>query len=289
MASHSAARQLDGRASSSGETLATVAAGTALIAWYRAPAEAALARTRLSRGGDYVPPDANVVARGLFVDAVVRLVPEALDELKVLAPQLPGRNLGVVTGDSDIFNQERPLRDWCLKFGFTAVPWVKGSSRDGTPHTAPLGADWLLELARRTTDYLRTQGDPPQTPAEVIKMCVTATYAPVEGPPPPCWDSDRVPEREFTARQKTYRDQVKQAARKAGRIVAPSVNHPRTAQRDFEWLALFQVGRLEVADLRARCRSRRPSADTIRMAIAAAAKHAAVHLRAAQRGRPRDV
>jgi hypothetical protein len=269
--------------------LATVAAGTSPDRVVSCAAETALARTRLSRGGDYVPPDANVVARGLFVDAVSRLVPEALDALHTLAPQLPDRNVGVVTGDAETFNQERPLRDWCLKFGFTAVPWVKAFRRDGTPYTVPLGPDWLLELARRTADYLRTQGDPPQTPAAVIRMCVTATYAPVEGPPPPGWDSDRVPEREFIARQKTYRDQVKQAAREAGRIVAPRVNHARTAQRDFEWLALFQVGRLEVAELRARCRSRRPSTDTIRMAIAAAAKHAAVHLRAAQRGRPRDV
>jgi hypothetical protein len=120
-------------------------------------------------------------------------------------------------------------------------------------------------------------------------MCVTATYAPVEAPPPPQWDSDREPEPEFIARQKAYRTQVKQAASAAGRRVARTVNNAHTAQRDFEWLALFQVGRLEVADIRARYSSRRPSVDTIRMAIAVAARDAGVHLRTARKGRPRDV
>jgi hypothetical protein len=248
-----------------------------------------LARTRLSRGGDYVPPDANVVARGLFVDAVSRLVPEALDALHALAPHLPNVHVAGEPQQPASYEQERPLRDWCLKFGFTAVPWITRSTPNGgTVHAVPIGADWLLERARRTAHYLRTQGNPPKTPAEVLRMCVTGIYAPVEGPPAPHWNSDLEPERAFKKRQEAYRVQVKQAVSAAGRIVAPSVNQTRTAQRDFEWLALFQVGRLEAAQIRAGCKSRRPSVDTIRERIVRAAKHAGVHLRTARRGRPPD-
>src|SRR5688500_14341761 len=108
-----------------------------------------MARTRLSRGGDYVPPDANVVARALFIDAVTRLIPEALDELKALAPQLPDQHVGSLTIDAETFALERPLRDWCLKYGFTAIPWAKQYRNDtGDTQAVPVGPDWLFELAR---------------------------------------------------------------------------------------------------------------------------------------------
>jgi hypothetical protein len=247
-----------------------------------------LARTRLSRGGDYVPPDANVVARGLFIDAVVRLVPKALAELNAVAPHLPDRGGLGLPLDPETLDQERPLREWCLKFGFTAVRWAK-LYRDatGTKHLMPVGRDWLLELARDTAHWLRT-GDDPQKPSDAIRLCVNASYPPVEGPPPPSWNIDLETERSFIGRQKAYRGHIKKLAIAAGRVLARRLNQPRTADRDFEWLALFQVGRLEAFEIRARCKSPWPSVDTIREAIEDAAKQAGVHLRAARRGRPRD-
>jgi hypothetical protein len=250
--------------------------------------EAALARTRLSRGGDYVPPDVNVVARGLFIDAVTRLVPEALDELKALAPQLPDQNDGLVTVDRRVYDHERSLRDWCLKFGFTAVPWKRHREHTdtGTTQTVPIGRDWLLELARQTTQWVRK--DDSWQIADVIKMCVTGSYAAVDGPPPPRWDIDVETEHAFIVRQNAYRVQVKQRAIAAGRVVARSLNEADTAKRNFEWLALFQVAGVEAADIRKRYKSPRPSVDTIREAIADAAREAGVHLRTARRGRPPD-
>jgi hypothetical protein len=247
-----------------------------------------LARTRLSRGGDYVPPDANIVARGLFIDAVVRLVPKALDELKMIAPHLPDHREPGLTFELDTFDLERPLLAWCLKFGFTAVPWAPvHRDETGHKHLGPVGHDWLLELARQTAQWLRSNDDP-RTPSDVIKMCVTASYAPVDPPSPPRWNIDLETEQSFIRRQKDYRTQVKQLAAAAGRVLARRLNKKHLAERDFEWLALFQVGRLEAFTIRARCKSPRPSVDTVREAIEDAAKQAGVHLRAARRGRPPD-
>jgi hypothetical protein len=144
-----------------------------------------------------------------------------------------------------------------------------------------------LDLARRTAQWLR-HDESRQTPADVIRMCVTASYAAVDRPPPPEWDSDRETEPAFMARQKAYRVEVKRRANAAGRVAARSLSRKHAAERDFEWLALFQVGRLEHVDIKERCKPPRPSVDAIRDAITAAAADAGVHLRAARRGRRPD-
>jgi hypothetical protein len=247
-----------------------------------------MARTRLSRGGDYVPPDANVVARGLFIDAVARLVPDVLEELKAIAPHLPDHEGSALTFAPKTFDLERPLRDWCLTWGFTAVPWAPlYRDETGTTQLVPVGQDWLLDLARNTAQWLR-KGDDPREPSHVIRIGVTASYRPVEPPPPPHWNIDMEPETSFIARQEAYRVQVKQLASAAGRVLTRQLNPKHSAERDFEWLALFQVGRLAAFQIRARCKSPRPSVDTIREAIEDAAREAGVHLRAARRGRPPD-
>jgi hypothetical protein len=246
-----------------------------------------LARTRLSGGGDYVPPDANVVARRLFIDGVARLAPEALEELRALAPHLPDGD--GLTLAPETFELERPLRRWCVTHGFTAVRWAPlDRDHTGTTHLFPCGPDWLLHLARKTAQWVRTCDDP-RNIAEVIQLCVTASYAPVDAPPPPRWNIDLETEEAFIARQAQYRRQVKHVATAAGRTLAHQFNQPQTAERDFGWLALFQVGRCEMVTIRARCKSPRPSLDTIRDAIAQAAHASGIHLRAARRGRPREV
>src|SRR4029079_9396473 len=103
-----------------------------------------MARSYLSRGGEVVPPDANFVARGLFVEAVARFVPEALDELKALASQLPDVNIAGLMCGPETFDRERPLREWCFTYGFTAVRWAKLDSDHSDAFDAfPVSSDWL--------------------------------------------------------------------------------------------------------------------------------------------------
>jgi hypothetical protein len=242
-------------------------------------------RTRLSRGGDYVAPEANVVARALFIDAVGRLVPEALEALQAVAIQLPDGSESAAAWDSTA----RPLRDWCRKYGFTATPWAHvPTDTSGSSEYIPDRHDWLFDLARRAAQWLRTNED--STPAaKILRMCVGGSYSVINLPDPPRWDNiDVETEAAFKARQKNYRDEVKRLAIKAGRVPARRVNEKR-AVLAFEWLALFQVGRLEAADIRKASKSPRPSVDIIREEIIEAAKQAGVHRRKARRGRPPDV
>jgi len=53
-----------------------------------------------------------------------------LHELNALAAHLPAQGIDVVVPEPEQLDRERPLREWCLKFGFTAVPWAK--LRDST-------------------------------------------------------------------------------------------------------------------------------------------------------------
>lgn len=81
---------------------------------------------KLGWGGDYIPRGGDAQGRIFFLDAVMRLVPQALTDLKAL----------VVDGD------DAALDAWCARWGFIA--------------TADSGADWLRATAR--TRELRLDG-----------------------------------------------------------------------------------------------------------------------------------
>ncbi len=77
---------------------------------------------RLGWGGDYIPPGGDAIGRIYFLDAVARLVPEALTDLTAV-------------DDDGAFDA------WCARWGF--IP------------TADASADWLRATARGTVQELR--------------------------------------------------------------------------------------------------------------------------------------
>jgi hypothetical protein len=238
----------------------------------------------ISRGGDYVPPNANIVARRIFIDAVTRLVPEAIRELEALTRTLPDFDAGHGWIASVAFPQD--LLDWCLRRGFTATRWMQADiDRSGTVRDIPSGPDWLLELVGHTVQVLR---DPSNTDkaSDILSRSISVSYAPVHAPTlaNPFWNPDVETEQAFRHRVDAYILEVKQSTNAAGRRVARQAKEPI---RDFEWLALYQVGRSDAVEIQARTSRPRISTDAILNSIAVAAEEASVHLRRGKRGRPR--
>ncbi|MEX2016821.1 MAG: hypothetical protein WD873_09255, partial [Candidatus Hydrogenedentales bacterium] len=79
---------------------------------------------RLGIGGEMVPPGWNPKGQRLFLEAVYRHVPEALEDLRRMAPTFPDTHGAA-------------LRAWCQQWGFTGRPPTAGGGRK----------DWLLNVA----------------------------------------------------------------------------------------------------------------------------------------------
>jgi hypothetical protein len=221
---------------------------------------------RLGIGGDALPDRGGVPkARWLFLEAVRHSVPEAMQALAVVAPMLPDGPRHTWAHHE----AEAPLREWCLRWGFTAAP---GS-----------GPDWLLTVARRTAEYLRTK-EPAWPDAWVFMWSYRAPAFPEFRS---TWNPIEETEAQFRARVDAYIERVRATP---GQRPAPRKRAEigYTVARDFEWTALYQVARLEHEQIAERYRVHE-SVGSVKRAIEQTAHVIGLALRppARKRGRPR--
>ena len=176
--------------------------------------------TRFGVGGELVPPGPSSGAQWRFLEAVRCCVPEAMQDLATIAPDLPDGYL--FSGEN--WDREAPLREWCQRWGFTAAREPGGDRRD-----------WLLTVARRTAEYLRTKEPtwpdcwvfpssyrPPATAVNMSLRCLP----------------DEETEKQFRSRVDAYVAKVKADARVAGWSDQPE----KRSLQHFEMLAEYQVG-----------------------------------------------
>ncbi|MCC7242409.1 MAG: hypothetical protein IT180_10840 [Acidobacteria bacterium] len=203
-------------------------------------------------GGDAVPrSDVVPRARWLFLEAVRRTVPEAMQALGEIAPQVPE------TGPSSV------LDAWCERWGFIAPE-------------RPSGPDWLKTVARRTAHYLRTRH-----PDEPAAWVFATSYRPPEFPAlHVTWNPIEEPEQMFRARVESYIATVR-ATPGLARAPVKRVGPGETLDRDFEWTALYQVGRLTYLAIAERAGLDDP--DPVRMAVASTAAVLGLRLRGRKR------
>ena len=213
---------------------------------------------RLGIGGEMVPPGPNLLAQGLFLEAVWRCVPEALVALATIAPSLP----------DDYFNQgnkdqEQPLREWCEHWGFTT--------------------DWLLTVARRTATRMRHEPDASGKLEWVFGPSYgklkTETVAPLH------WNPSEETEAQFRGRVDAYIAAVKGVAEALDWTDAPE----KRMLEHFDWLARYQVEGWTQAKINERYQDEkgRPDVPAVSRALTSTAKLIGLQLRPAQ-GRDRE-
>ena len=172
---------------------------------------------RFGVGGELAPPGHPAGAQWLYLEAVRRLVPEAMQALAVIA--LPADGAPTLP--------EAPLRAWCQQWGFTG--------------TDPRH-DWLLTVARRTAQWLREK-EPTWPNAWVL---VTSHHGPgSESIPAPHWEPDEETRDDFSARMNHYITEVERLAAQRGWT---TMREKRTLDH-FDWLARYQVGKWSLANI----------------------------------------
>ncbi len=167
-------------------------------------------------GGELVAPGPNARAQWLYLEAVQRCVPEAMRALAVIAPNLPD------SGALGTRAREASLREWCNQWGFTAVR--HGGDR----------GDWLLTVARRTAEHLRTQT--PNWPEAWVHVVAYRELETVEIVPPR-WRPDDETEEDYRKRVDSYIIQIGVSAEREGWSKAPEKRN----LEHLEWLARYQV------------------------------------------------
>lgn len=219
-------------------------------------------------GGEFVPTAGNLKARWLFLEAVHACVPEAMDELAQIAPDLPDGDRLTSTN----YDPEAPLRAWANKWGFTAPQW-------------PSGPDWLLTVARRTAAFIRTD------PSFRTQWVFVASYRNPAGSSQvglAPWQPIEETESEFRDRVDRHVQATRARASAAGLVTATESR----VSAQFTRLALFQVKGLsyrQIADIETQQETSGSSVDvgTIRKGVHETAALIALTLRPARRGRPR--
>ena len=168
--------------------------------------------TRFGIGGESVPTDPNSKAQRYFLNAVLKVAPEAVAELAALADD-PNITLKPDTfvRDRSLQRLDQPLLDWADLWGFTDP--------------------WLMRVARRTAEFWR------RSPKYQGHMWSHATsYFEPEFPTlaSPDWNPFEEREEDYRARLDDYIEAVKQTP---GTSKVPTKRN----LRHFEWLVLEHV------------------------------------------------
>lgn len=154
-------------------------------------------RIRLG-SGDFVPAGANSHAQWLFLQAVERCVPEALEALGELVKELES---------TAPYPYSDSLLEWASRWGF----------RDG----------WTLRQARRTIEFWRDH------PTFIGHWgAFAAAYFEPDFPRAPSWEPTVETEAEYLVRHRAYLDGIRSTP---GITETPE---KRSGEQHFEWLAL---------------------------------------------------
>lgn len=210
-------------------------------------------RYRLGQGGEVRPQGGDLRARVWFLDAVSRLVPEALADLKSIA------------GDDDA-----AIRSWCTR-------WRLEAHRSSDPH-------WPRLTVKRTLAYLRVKDA--ERPSAPDKFVTVFSYW--NTPETITWH----PELETAEALRARVEKMIAASGTRADLLPAATIRPAAGtdpRRPFEWLALYQCGGLSYEQIAGRYENDEPIVfrETVRMAVQELGPLVGLALRPSTRGRPK--
>ena len=175
--------------------------------------------TRLGFGGEMVPEGPNRTALEYLLDAIRRVVPEAIEALASLADDPSVRLEHDPYRRAPGVYRDQPFRDWATQWGFTN-PWLRQAARRHA-------TSWRMYPQYRGRYMIR-----------IGSYFVPAfpTFA------NPDWNPFEETEAAYRVRVDRYIEVVKQTPGTAPVPTKRTLHH-------FEWLALAQVGGLSPSEI----------------------------------------